>query len=417
MVKEVAMSAWMLLLPFAVGFTSFFGVMIFKKIKQKHETTQKYAAAWKYTAISRNKAIKENIAIVTAVQNPNPCCEIPLEPVPSPDERFSRIRDEFDEYEYEDEEDEDEDEDEYEDEEDEDEDEDEYEDEDEDEDDDDEDEDEDGITVEDWCKIYDTSIRRQFVKEEVEFFRPIENKWSASCFPKRTNRSPVNSIRIIPRPRLDDFRAVSEPTYSSGWRQHFTTYPFVMSHQHYLGGHSTVQCGTASTIQPSQCPICDAYAKTGNLKLKPTPRYYYNVLHDEKIKIWSVSESLHRRIIELGDISSPVWSSELEVVSYMKTYPGGVNFPYHEINIIDAGPLGTTEEVASIMSQAFPLEELVKSWQKTPEELQRVLMEVCPPSQDEKVSLAYQTFKNRKNDFLYPCSLLAEEHWTAAVTH
>ena len=94
--------------------------------------------------------------------------------------------------------------------------------------------------------------------------------------------------------------------------------------------------------------------------------------------------------------------------------------PYHEINIIDAGPLGTTEEVASIMSQAFPLEELVKSWQKTPEELQRVLMEVCPPSQDEKISLAYQTFKNRTNtDFLHPCGLsgMADEHWTAAVTH
>jgi len=403
------MSAWMLLLPFVFGFASFFGVMIFKKIKQKYEATQKYATAWKYTAVSRNKAIKENIAIVTAEQNRNPCCEIPLEPMP---ERFARIRDEFDEYE-DDDDDEDEEDDNF----------DEFEDDDDDEEDDLDDED-DGITVEDWCKIYDTSIRRQFIKEEVEFFRPIENKWSASCFPKQnTHRFPVNRIRIIPRPRLDDFRAVSEPTYSSGWRQHFTTYPFVMSHQHYLGGHSTVQCGTASTIQPSQCPICDAYAKTGNLKLKPIPRYYYNVWHDGKIKIWAVSESLHQRIVELDYVSSPVYGSELEVTSSMKTYPGGGIFPYHEINTIDYGPLGTTEEVASIMSQAYPLEELVKSWQKTPEELQRVLMEVCPPSQDEKNSLAYQTFKNRTNtDFLHPlhpCGLsgMADEHWTAAVTH
>lgn len=201
----------------------------------------------------------------------------------------------------------------------------------------------------------------------------------------------------------------------------------VCRRQHYINA-GAVQCAKRKegTNWVGECPICACYNKLwhevdqarsrGNVgfgsgssqnlllekarQLKSVERYYYNVLVNGKVKIFSAGKHLHDQIVALicgddqteglGDIADPVTGRKITLIKEMKgcdksSFPDYKIIPHRETT-----PLGTESEVRSIMEKTYNLEAVAKRWDKSPEELNVALQKMLGNDY-----VAYQTWKNR----------------------
>lgn len=130
-------------------------------------------------------------------------------------------------------------------------------------------------------------------------------------------------------------------------------------------------------VHGEACPICDLYYglwKTGKQededlarKIKPRARYYMNILdrNSDDVKILSVGVILFKKIInamldeDFGDITDVTKGHDFKIVKEMEA---GSPWPKYDQSQPrpKSSPLGTSQEVDSIMGSLHDIHSLVK---------------------------------------------------------
>lgn len=131
---------------------------------------------------------------------------------------------------------------------------------------------------------------------------------------------------------------------------------FVQARQHYFPDQRPAKCSKkphshrGTIVWTGNCHHCS--------KNTPTERFYYNVLHKGKVKLFSVGKALQAKISAYnGCLQDPVFGHDIVLVKKTKN-----GYPTYEMTIMDPKPLGTIVETEQIMSSTFDLNKVVDAW-------------------------------------------------------
>lgn len=238
-------------------------------------------------------------------------------------------------------------------------------------------------------------------------------------------KSDLKYKETIKQPDRDDFFIPEDGNNTVRLLPPLNSFSYASSRQHYYtsddGSRVATQCGKKLEDGKwvGECPICDHHNKIwkeyGSAPLakkesvaksaraiKPIERYYYNVLVDNKVKIFSCGKSVHDQIVKAicgdqingvsgyGDITNPATGRNITLnKKIIKT--SLMSFPDYKVVVHkDATPIGTESEVRSIMEKTSDLKKVVECWQKTPEELNAALQKIVGND-----SVSYNNWKAR----------------------
>jgi hypothetical protein len=163
---------------------------------------------------------------------------------------------------------------------------------------------------------------------------------------------------------------------------------FVARQQHYIESNNVHQCGKKQVLGAwlGKCPICEFYNQGHDYlspKLKPVERFYYNILHEGQVKLISVGKNVQRQILSKStglDCSNLVTGRNLKLTKTMDSFSvSGLKFPSYDVEFYsEKSPIGTAEFVRKVMSQVYNLDDVVKKWDKTLDELNAVVHPATP---------------------------------------
>jgi len=168
----------------------------------------------------------------------------------------------------------------------------------------------------------------------------------------------------------------------------------ILRRQHYVNC-KVAQCGkhfdtSIKNRWSGECPLCDAFENGDNKSkyFKPTEKFYYNVLHNGEVKMFSAGSAVHQQIVQgivgslaevnpLGDITDPVNGRNIKMTTNMVTTSSGLSYPNHKISFCPPSSMGTKKFVEESMKSSYDLNFVAKSWSKTSDELLSFKAQVC----------------------------------------
>lgn len=143
---------------------------------------------------------------------------------------------------------------------------------------------------------------------------------------------------------------------------------FISRKQHYIN-NSAYQCGTSSG---TRCPICEFRKTYNSAKLIPTRRFYFNVLHQGKVKLLSTSETLAKKL------NSHLIESKNSYDDYDIEINVGKNT--HGYSVYDVNFIKNPQKSTNL--KTFDLNEVAKQWNKSEIELSDALDEFLKKQAD-----------------------------------